>query len=346
MHTPLVTVFIPVYNGEAYISGALESIIKQTYTNLDILVIDDGSTDHSAQIVNDYTDKRVRLFLNHKNNGIPYTRNLGLQKAKGKYIAVMDADDVADPMRIEKQVAFMEKHTDIDAIGTYYKVIGGRFNKIVKTKNIDTQAIQEGLILLNQIGHSTYFIRLVTLRKHHIRYNPDYFVAQDYDLWVQLSKVGQLSILPDVLLTYRTGHANVTKKSKTKYARQRKQINDAIHQDILNFYHFTLTDDEIEAFNEFFNDNVLSDIRSITLNRLPDVLGKMIHHNRNYQLFNEDIFRGVISDMVWEMLNRRKLHLMSKLRLYKEICRDHRIGSLLKDIGYMVPKHLYNLLFL
>src|SRR5699024_10681759 len=91
--------------------------------------------------------------------------------------------------------------------------------------------------------------------------------------------------------------------------------------------------------------NGLSDIRSITLNRLPDVLGKMIHHDRNYQLFNEDIFRGVISDMVWEMLNRRKLHLMSKLRLYKEICRDHRIGSLLKDIGYMVPKHLYNLLF-
>src|SRR5690625_1414914 len=90
MDYPLVTVFMPVFNAERYISEALESIFNQTYGNLEILLVDDGSTDDSVNIINSYKDTRIRLIQNVRNRGIPYTRNIGLKEAKGKYIVIMD----------------------------------------------------------------------------------------------------------------------------------------------------------------------------------------------------------------------------------------------------------------
>src|SRR5690606_28917246 len=114
MREPLVTVFMPVYNSEQYIREALESILNQTYQNLDILLVDDGSTDRSVEIIKSYQDTRIRLIQNEKNMGIPYTRNVGLKEAKGKYIAIMDSDDIAVSNRIERQIQYLETNPHID----------------------------------------------------------------------------------------------------------------------------------------------------------------------------------------------------------------------------------------
>jgi len=107
---PKITVFIPAYNREKYIGDAIESILAQTFTNYEILLIDDGSTDGTVDIMRSYTDPRLRIIRNEKNLGIPKTRNKGIEHARGEYIAMLDSDDRAYPTRLEKQAAFMDRH--------------------------------------------------------------------------------------------------------------------------------------------------------------------------------------------------------------------------------------------
>src|SRR4029077_20706952 len=110
MNQPLVSVVMPVYNGERYLKEAIESVLFQTYKNLELVVVDDGSVDARKTIILSYSDSRIRLVENTKNSGIVFTRNKGLLAAQGEYIATLDCDDIALPDRIENQVNFLEKN--------------------------------------------------------------------------------------------------------------------------------------------------------------------------------------------------------------------------------------------
>ena len=110
-HPPTVTVFIPVYNREHYISEAIESILTQSFPNFELLLVDDGSTDRSVEVLRSYDDARIRVVCNEHNLGIPQTRNRGLELARGVYIALLDSDDQACPDRLIKQVAFLVLET-------------------------------------------------------------------------------------------------------------------------------------------------------------------------------------------------------------------------------------------
>ncbi|CAG9606590.1 glycosyltransferase family 2 protein [Pseudoneobacillus rhizosphaerae] len=230
MENPLVSVFMPVFNCEKYIKESLESILNQTYSNLEILIIDDGSTDNTIEIISSYNDKRIRLLKNGENKGIPFTRNRGLEESKGKYMAIMDADDIAFLNRIERQVNYMEVNKDIDVVASYFNIFGGRIKKSYKPKLFSPEEISAKLIFSNPIGNSTAFIRLETIKINKLKYNANYFVAQDYDMWVQISKVGKISILPEILLEYRISSNNITKKSTKNSLLQRKRVIDSINK--------------------------------------------------------------------------------------------------------------------
>lgn len=114
----MVTVFIPCYNAGRFISETIDSILVQTYQDFEILIIDDGSTDNSSEILNQYAEKdeRIRILKNKRNRGIGYTRNRGVREARGKYLAIMDADDISVPSRLEKEVQYLEKHQSVEAV--------------------------------------------------------------------------------------------------------------------------------------------------------------------------------------------------------------------------------------
>ncbi len=115
---PKVTVLTPVYNREQYIATAIESVLAQSFTDFELLLIDDGSTDGSAEILRSYTtDPRVRVVRNEQNLGIPQTRNRGIDLARGEYVAMLDSDDWAYPCRLETQVAFLDRHRDVAVVG-------------------------------------------------------------------------------------------------------------------------------------------------------------------------------------------------------------------------------------
>ena len=124
MSNPHVSVVMAVYNAQKYVSDAIESILCQTYNDFEFIIIEDGSSDESLKIIQSYSDPRIKVIRNKENLKLIKSLNLGLQKACGRYIVRMDADDVSRPDRIEKQVNYMESHPDCVLCGTSYRTFG------------------------------------------------------------------------------------------------------------------------------------------------------------------------------------------------------------------------------
>ena len=136
---PKVTVFIPVFNREHYIGDAIESILAQTFSDFEILLVDDGSTDSSTEKIRSFSDPRIRLVCNEKNLGIPKTRNKGVELARGQYMAMLDSDDLAYPHRLKKQVAFLDNHPEYAQIGSWCRMMDAQGRILNKIKRQPTQ---------------------------------------------------------------------------------------------------------------------------------------------------------------------------------------------------------------
>ena len=156
---PKVTVLMPVYNGEKYLEEAIDSVLAQTLPDFEFLIIDDGSTDKTPQILKSYTDTRLRLF--HQNNrGLTRSLNKGIQFSGGEYVARMDADDIALPERLEKQVKFLDEHPEIGVVGSFHCEVSASLQKsIVKKFPTEDSAIRKTLIKENPFSHPTVIMR-------------------------------------------------------------------------------------------------------------------------------------------------------------------------------------------
>ncbi len=131
---PLVSVIMPVYNAEKYIFEAVNSVIEQTYTNWELVLINDGSSDLSINIIKEFKDSRIRLYENRENMGIAYSRNRAIDLSRGKYIAIMDNDDISLPNRLKIQVEYLENHEEIDVLSGASMVIDSHGNVIKKKR--------------------------------------------------------------------------------------------------------------------------------------------------------------------------------------------------------------------
>ncbi len=197
-----VSVVMSVYNGELYLAEAIESILKQTFTNFEFIIINDGSTDSSQAIIESYKDPRIKLLNNDCNQGLAQSLNKGISTARGKYIARMDADDISLPARLEKQVAFMEENAEIGVCGTWVKIIGIN-PEWVRELETDPETMRCNFIFEHQIVHPSVIMRKDLLLKHQLFYNPVYKKAQDYELWCRCSRYLSVSNMAEVLLLYR-----------------------------------------------------------------------------------------------------------------------------------------------
>jgi glycosyltransferase involved in cell wall biosynthesis len=198
---PFVTVLMPIYNGSEFLGEAIESILNQTYSDFEFLIIDDGSTDQSIDLIKTYDDPRIRLIMNKKNIGQSATLNKGLDLARGEYIARMDQDDISIPERIKKQLKFMENNSDVDVCGSWLQLFG-KYNGINQLP-IDSEKIKVNLLTNQNLAHPTVMIRKSTLVKYDFNYNPNYSIAQDYDLWIRMSEYCTFFNIPEPLVKYR-----------------------------------------------------------------------------------------------------------------------------------------------
>jgi glycosyltransferase involved in cell wall biosynthesis len=207
---PLVTVLMPVYNGERFVLDAVASILAQTFKDFELLVIDDGSTDKTRNLLETISDPRLHILANPTNLGLIATLNRGLELAHGRYVARMDADDVAHPQRLERQITFLEAHPEVAVLGTAVDLInadGKRFSGLHYP--CDPEKIRQLLPEECSLIHPTVvFRRDIVLAEGG--YNSAARHAEDYDLWLRLSERHQLANLPDPLLGYRIHPAQVS----------------------------------------------------------------------------------------------------------------------------------------
>ncbi len=209
-----VTVLLPVYNAAAYVKEAVESILAQTYRDFELLIVEDASTDDSLKIIQAITDDRIRIVRNPENLGITPSLNKGIRLARYALIARMDADDISHPWRLEKQVAYLQKHPDCAMLATWVRLID-HTGTYLRTEGINREFLYYTLNFECCIMHST-----VMFRKTYLEAVGGYQKAysEDFDLFWRISRRYKISAIDEPLVFYRLHDQNTnTVSRKTEY---------------------------------------------------------------------------------------------------------------------------------
>ena len=289
-----VTVLLPVYNGERFLRKAIESILNQTFSDFELLIIDDGSSDSTLNIIQSYSDPRIRLFQNNKNLGLIATLNKGLSLAKGKYIARMDADDISHPSRLAKQFAYLSRHPEVGVLGAAVQIIDDNENTSDKLRfPTGHEVIRWHLCFSDPIVHPSVMIRRGFVNKVG-GYNSDVLHTEDYDLWRRLSNVTRLNNLNDVLLFLRRHKNSISSMYSTIQRKNSIRISHLMITSILT------EKVPIDVLSRLWNKdfNTLNDIREAAT--LIHRLWKRFFVNGTLQPAEKRLIRR---DAAWRFFN-------------------------------------------
>lgn len=291
---PKVTVLMPVYNGEAFLRPTMESIFAQTFTDFEFLVIDDGSTDDTVAIVRSFDDPRIRLLHNPKRLKLSGALNRGLDEAQGRYIARMDADDIALPQRLAKQVLLLDSSPEIGLCGTWIKRFGmgrGETNRFPET----SEQVRAYALFDCPFAHPTVMIRKDFLDRDKLRYDGSYYPTEDYELWGRVLDLFPCVNIPEVLLHYRVHESSMTcsdwGEMDTKAAAVAgRQLKALLGHD--------LPDSNILFHRNIGRGESFSCLNFEELHRGEDWLIKLLQANSEHQNYGKAAFDEVVS-LVW-----------------------------------------------
>jgi glycosyltransferase involved in cell wall biosynthesis len=273
MHTPKISVIMPVYNAEPFLKESIESILNQTYTDFELLILNDKSTDNSLEVIKQCQQKDSRIVIIDKkiNVGPANLRNEGMQIAKGDFIALMDADDIALPNRFEKQVEVLKNNPEIGVCGTWFTFFGSKQNKVIRHGE-DHDHIKISFLHSCGIGNPTVMLKKEAL--NGFEFDNDYVPVEDYDLWSRLLPKTKFHNIQESLLNYRQHNNNI---SKTKIDNVNKSIK-RVKANQMTEFGINPTDPKIE-----FYINALSVKRGL----LPDEVIEVI--NASKFLFSQNV---------------------------------------------------------
>lgn len=263
MNQPLVSILLPAYNAELFIISALESILNQTYSNLEIIVINDGSTDNTEQIINTLTDDRIKLINNDNNLGLIKTLNKGIDFCNGKYIARMDADDISYPTRIEKQVSTMEENPSVGICGTWFETYTNNEPTGHSKYPANNDEIQINQLHKISLCHGTAIFKKQVLLDN--KFDSDFAHAEDFELWSRIKNCTKMKNIQEVLYRVNRHGENVSIKNQAIQENNtiriiQKQLNEISGEEItkeqvrlyvqLCYSNFNLSTLEIEQIGQ------------------------------------------------------------------------------------------------
>jgi glycosyltransferase involved in cell wall biosynthesis len=240
---PRVTVLLPVYNAAAYVSSAIESILKQSFTDFELLVINDGSSDNSLTLISKFNDPRIRVVNNEANLGLIATLNKGLELAKSELIARMDADDSALPDRLQLQVAAFDQDPNLVVCGTNYYTIEGS-KRSFRPSAFDGDALKAQLLFTTCFSHPTIMMKH-PLKEKQLMFESEFVHCEDYRFWTQFARFGNFRILPQPLLEYRIHIHQIT----AKYRQEQVTTSALIRRDYLRQWGLNLNSEEEDLLN-------------------------------------------------------------------------------------------------
>jgi hypothetical protein len=208
---PQVSIIMSVYNAEDYVGHAIESLLKQTYTDFEFIIVNDASTDTSLQVIRSYDDPRIKLVDFQQNRGQTAALNEGLRAASGAYLARQDADDVSHPDRLKKQVEYLDHHPDCLLVGTAAELIDARG----QVSSIDRKPVTDAEVRACFADHNNAFYHGSVMFRHDVLalsgyYREGFRTSQDYDMWLRIAEKGAVANLPDPLYQYRLHEGQMT----------------------------------------------------------------------------------------------------------------------------------------
>lgn len=230
--SPVISVVIPVYNIDQYIAESIESILQQHFSDFELIIVDDGSTDNTWQIIQSFNDNRIIAFRNETNRGNYPSRNLGMSKARGKYICVMDGDDIAFPERLQIQWEYMEKHPEVLVVGSNARIM---HTGSLRGTSLTQEKVSLALLNNNCILHPSLMLRTGQLHKMG-GYDEKYRYAADYDLLCRFSLEGPVVCLPDVLMMYRHHPGQISSRFRSEQMRYADEIRRKYQVAFINRY--------------------------------------------------------------------------------------------------------------
>lgn len=224
---PKISVVMSVYNGEKHLKKAIDGILSQTYKDFEFIIIDDGSTDSTSQILAAYKDKRMRI-ITQSNHGLVYSLNKGVRLARGIYIARQDADDISLPGRFAKEVKLLERNDHLGLVGTFFTYIDEDSEEpsitiCMPTKSLD---IKRALYITNPIGHGTAMYRKSVFSRTGY-YTNAYGPTEDFELWRRIADTWEMAIIPESMYLYRINKTSISHtKAETQHANTAKIISE------------------------------------------------------------------------------------------------------------------------
>lgn len=247
-----VSVLMPVYNGAQYLQESIDSILEQTFADFEFIIVDDGSTDDSAAIIakNAAKDNRIISLINEKNYGICITLNRGLDIAKGEYIARIDCDDIALPNRLEMQVAYMDSHPEVGALGSDVIFFGEDIETYCfKSLHSDAEC-KAGLLFSSCFAHPSVMLRNEILKNNNLRYDDSFRGLEDFELWYRMSNYTEFANLPKALTKYRIHQKQITQNISKSVSDKEKTF---LHDRFLRYA--PLTTDELCTIENYTLNN-------------------------------------------------------------------------------------------
>lgn len=215
MSVPKVTVLMSIYNGEQFLGEAIRSILAQTFRDFEFLIIDDGSSDKSVELVRSFHDSRIRLIENGVNRGLVFSLNYGMELARSEYVARMDCDDISVATRLSKQTDFMQAHPEIVVCGSAISIFGDEHHR--RRYPETDELIRARMLFESPFAHPTVMFRRARFLELGLSYREEATSAEDYDLWVRLPDTCKTYNLAEPLVRYRL---HLTQTSKVSQSRQ------------------------------------------------------------------------------------------------------------------------------
>jgi glycosyltransferase involved in cell wall biosynthesis len=279
---PSVSILMPVYNASPYLSDAIKSMLNQTYTDFELIILDDCSTDNSAEVAQRFKDSRIVYHRNDVNNGLANNLNTGLKMAKGKYIARMDGDDISLPHRLQAQVVFMESNPDIDLCSCAMQMFGADNQIWIRDRN--PEMVKITMMFYSAVLHASSVFRKDVFEKHDLYYNQDTFPAEDYDLWSRAAFFCNMVNLPDIMYLYRMHQTQVT-STDPRAAVKCREIQ-------IQYLTKALPDLKAEDVTSFVDGFINHEINCLSeIKELKNRYRKIIKTNVSTQFFNQSMLQ-------------------------------------------------------
>ncbi|MFY4818025.1 glycosyltransferase family 2 protein [Aliarcobacter butzleri] len=333
MKEPMVSVIMPVYNAEKYLDEAIESILNQTYKDFEFIIINDGSTDKSLEIIEKYKQQDERIVLiSRENKGLIASLNEGIEKSRGKYIARMDADDISLSDRFYEQVKFLEKNIEIGVCGTWIEVFGENRKSIIWKMPSNNDELKVRLLFSVTFAHPSVMMKKELIEIFKLKYKKDFKDAEDYKFWLDFSKYTQFSNISKVLFRYRYLETSISRIADNTKNEHRYEIISSIFKEVLRELGVQNTEEENKLhFNLGLNQRISK--VDINLRFLNKYLSKLIESNKMSKVFNEKYLEHFLNKkfliVVYYKIKKKDFSFLTAI-FYKLFWKG--IFKILKDI--------------